>query len=112
MKECDKNIGIAIVPNQIYNSLVISHLSNTSIYLPLFNDPLESTSLNIKESLELLLFNKDISKRLYNNLLVKNPKIGKFRILPKLHKSKFSCRPIINCVDHPTSLICLFIDVL
>ena len=57
--ECDKNIGIAIVPNQIYNSLVISHLSNTSIYLPLLNDPLESTSLNIKESLELLLFNKN-----------------------------------------------------
>ena len=76
MAEYDKNIGIAIVPNQIYNSLVISHLSNTSIYLPLLNDPLESTCLNIKESLELLLFNKDISKRLYNNLLVKNPKIG------------------------------------
>ena len=72
MAECDKNIGIAIVPNEIYNSLAISQLSNTSIYLSLNDNPLESTKLSIKSSLDLLLINKDISKRLFNGLFVKN----------------------------------------
>ena len=32
-------------------------------------------------------------------------------MLPKLHKEKFSCRPIINCINHPTSKVCSFIDL-
>ncbi|CAF1008423.1 unnamed protein product [Brachionus calyciflorus] len=37
-------------------------------------------------------------------------KTGSFRILPKIHKDKFGIRPIINCLNHPTSILCLFID--
>ena len=32
--------------------------------------------------------------------------------MPKLHKSKFGIRPIINCSSHPTSKISLLIDCL
>ena len=109
--ECDKNIGIAFIPHTLYNSLALSHLNDDKLYLNLEENPLNSKSFIIKNCLENLLQNKDISKNLFKGLIIKDPKIGKFRLLPKLHKSKFSCRPIINCVSHPTSLICLLIDL-
>ena len=42
--------------------------------------------------------------------LTENLKSGNFRILPKIHKDKFGIRPIINCKDHPTSIMSEFID--
>ena len=36
--------------------------------------------------------------------------MGSFNILPKIHKPKFGTRPIINCINHPTSHISQFID--
>ena len=54
--------------------------------------------------------NNNISSKLYNALIVKKPKLGSFSILPKLHKSKFGTRPIINCISHPTSILSQFID--
>lgn len=56
---------------------------------------------------------KNISKRLFNILKLKNLsnlRLGSFRILPKIHKKKFGVRPIINCIDNPTSKLCFFID--
>ncbi len=58
------------------------------------------------------LFNsKNISKQIYKALLpdVIN-KIGKFRILAKLHKKDFAIRPIINSKNHFTEIISMFID--
>ena len=109
--ECDKNVGIAFIPHTLYNSLALSHLNDDKLYLNLEENPLNSKSFIIKNCLENLLQNKDISKNLFKGLIIKDPKIGKFRLLPKLHKSKYSSRPIINCVSHPTSLICLLIDL-
>ena len=59
-----------------------------------------------------LKINKHISKRLYNSLIIKEPKLGSFNILPKIHKVKFGTRPIINCIRHPTSNLSLFIDAI
>jgi hypothetical protein len=58
------------------------------------------------------LFNsKNISKQIYKALLPDvNNKIGKFRILAKLHKKDFAIRPIINCKNHFTEKISIFID--
>ena len=39
-------------------------------------------------------------------------KPGSFRALPKIHKPKFSIRPIINCVGHLTSNLCYLIDII
>ena len=55
---------------------------------------------------------KHISLKLYNKLKIfkMNCKVGSFRILPIVHKDKFSVRPIINCTDHFTSNLCLLVD--
>ena len=41
-----------------------------------------------------------------------NCKVGSFRILPKVHKDKFSVRPIINCRDYLTTNLCLLVDLI
>ena len=57
-----------------------------------------------------LILNKNISKKLFSSLFIKNNKLGSFNILPKIHKSKFGTRPIINCIKHPTANLALLID--
>ena len=45
-----------------------------------------------------------------DRFLSKEYNFGKFRFLPKLHKNKFSIRPIINYQNHITSKLCHLID--
>ncbi len=44
--------------------------------------------------------------------MVKNAKLGKFRILAKLHKTKFGIRPIINNTNHITSQLYKLVDLI
>ena len=47
----------------------------------------------------------------YSCLKVKDSsRLGSIRLLPKLHKEKFSIRAIINCINHPTENLCKFVD--
>jgi hypothetical protein len=64
----------------------------------------------VNNKLNELFNSKNISKQIYKALLpdVIN-KIGKFRILAKLHKKDFAIRPIINSKNH-FILISMFID--
>ena len=114
--QCDKNVGFLLISNENFLSLAHDHLLVTnSTYIKLNENPLDSTINNINLSLLNLFNTKSISKKLYNVLKIKDNndvKIGHFRILPKLHKNKFGIRPIINCINHPTSKICELIDLL
>jgi hypothetical protein len=110
--QCDKNVGLAIISNKLKNKLSFEHLEDKSIYQVLNTNPLKGTISIINNTLNSLMKNKQIKLSLYNQLIAKNSKLGKFRILCKLHKSKFGIRPIINNKNHPTSQICKFIDLI
>ena len=111
--ECDKNIGSAIISNELYDSLVIDNLSNSNNYKQLEYNPLSEVISNIKKHLLILFNDKHIHKKFFDKLiLINNSKLGSFRLLPKLHKNNFSCRPIINCSNHPTSILSKVIDVI
>ena len=111
--ECDKNIGSAIISNDFYDKLVLENLDNSRVYKEIFNNPLDNVVSEIKEKLSFLLLNKHINKTLFDKLnQFKKIKLGTFRLLPKLHKSTFSCRPIINCFKHPTSILSKLIDTI
>jgi hypothetical protein len=77
-------------------------------------DPLDSIITKINNSLTNLFKQKQIDKKLYKKLFLipKNCKLGKIRILPKLHKNKFGIRTIINSTNHPTSKLCKLIEVI
>jgi hypothetical protein len=88
-------------------------LGDSLTYEKLSYNPLDETLNKIKNELyELKGRNLILSDRLFKILLPKNSGLGKFRILPKLHKHKFGIRPIINYQKNPTSNIAKFLEYL
>jgi len=112
--ELDKGVGIGVINNNLYDSLCLDILSNSDNYVKIDLDPLNDSCNYINETLHNLYKNKNISLKLYNKLKVNKLKckVGSFRILPKVHKEKFSVRPIVNCRDHFTSDLCLLVDLI
>jgi hypothetical protein len=110
--ECDKNVGLCIIPVKEYNKVMLDHLNNQTLYQELDNNPLKETIQSVSNELNDMKKQKLISKELYNRIKPISCSIGKIRLLPKLHKPEFSFRPIINCKNQPTAKISLFIDLL
>jgi hypothetical protein len=112
--QCDKNVGCAIISHRLHDNLALEHLSDVSTYLALQINPLEKTIILINNTLKTLYKNKNIDIKLYKKLIISKNEcsLGKFRILPKLHKDKFGIRPIINSTNHPTSKFCKIIELL
>ncbi len=109
--ECDKNIGTAIISHQLYKELCLKNLDTPDFELISF-DPLEEIKLKIRNNLEDLFQNNDISVKLLDFLILDKPKLGNYRVLMKIHKNKFSTRPIINCRSHPTENLSSIIDTI
>ena len=110
----DKNLGIAVMSHANYDKLIDNYFNeNIEHYTKLDNDPLDTTIREINKQLNSLNRDKHISHRLLNKIKIKKAKIGTFNIIPKLHKpGVFGVRPLVNCIGHPTSNICIFIDVI
>ncbi len=92
-------------------TIALDSLKDTSTYLNMSYNPLSETTEFIKNKIDELIFTKLISEKLGNLLILGDPVISNFRILPKLHKDTFSIRPIINCINSPTLKICQFLDL-
>lgn len=107
--ECDKNVGSALISIKNYNSLCLKSL-DSSDFLNLETDPLSEVSNNIESTLKDLFVNDQISKRMFNFTSPRHPRLGTYRLFMKLHKSKFSTRPIINCRNHPTENLSFILD--
>jgi len=110
--DTDKNVGLAIISNDLYDSLIFSHLNNCNTYSIVNNFNLDDIIFKINDLLLDLKISKSISSEIYNRILINDffKKIGKFRILAKLHKQKFGLRPIINCKNNFSSRVSLLID--
>ncbi len=108
--QCDKNVGFGVISHTLYNNLCLLHLNDTTNFIELDSNPLEDTQSKIINHLSELVFSQNISKRLSKSLILSKYKLGSFNILPKIHKPKFGTRPVINCINHPTSHISQFID--
>ncbi|CAF1057037.1 unnamed protein product [Brachionus calyciflorus] len=67
--ECDKNVGFAILNNQLYDQLCDDHLNNNKYYKEIFEDPLVSSIELINKELEELFTNEDISSSLFYSLV-------------------------------------------
>jgi hypothetical protein len=110
---CDKNIGFAILSKELYVSLANEHLeSNSMQYKKLDKNPLKHTCKKINDSLIDLNSKGHISNKLLLDLLINKSKLGKFKIMPKLHKPIFGIRPIIASINHPTSVLSSLIDLI
>lgn len=106
---CDKNVGFAIMSKELYRDLSFDHL-NSKTYKKLNCNPLKNTIEEIKSEMRSLNSNGHVSDTLFKHLEFDKAKLGKLKIMPKIHKSKFGIRPIIASINHPTSLLSFVID--
>ena len=107
---CDKNVGFAILSKELYHNLSLDHLNSNNTYEKLESDPLKATLNILKSEMDSLNKNGHISDTLFKHLNFEKCKLGKFKIMPKIHKNKFGIRPIIASINHPTSLLSFVID--
>ena len=87
--ETDKNIGITVSTHRVYNELAFEHLKNDTIYSQINNLTLTEINNKIKTKIETLLIDAHINKKLAKHLIIDDDKVrfGKFRLMPKIHKS-------------------------
>ncbi len=108
--ECDKKTGAIIISKDNEILLANKCLNDSVTYEKIPSDPLDSTCQEISNYILSLVSDKLISEKLGKLLINKEAKLGKFRVLTKIHKkNSFGIRPIINSMNSPTNKICLFI---
>ena len=74
-----------------------SQLNNTKVYEKWNSNPLQKVNTEIKSVLIGMLNRKEINKEIMEYLLIKRPQLGRFYLLPKIHKrtSNVPGRPVI-----------------
>ena len=78
IKPADKGSAIVIWGKQDYLKECELQLGNKSVYEEMKRDPLQGLTQKIRNTLLDMLRKKEIDKKLFNYLLVKNPQLGLF----------------------------------
>ncbi len=95
------------------DALVLKQLNDDKTYLKLSVNPTETFKNKISCTLSFLFSSKHISEKLFNLFLPSSDsRLGKFRILLKLHKPKLGIRPIVNFRNNPMEKFSKFLDFL
>ena len=105
----DKNVGITVINKTAYIDLCLNHLDDKDTYTKLDNNPLAACRSKIVAMLNMLLINKSIDLETFNSLIPKEPRLGLFYGLLKLHKDKLGLRPIVSQIGHPTRQINIYL---
>ena len=110
--DCDKNVGYAIISHELYDKCTLEYLNSDTAYNTIPNNQLDLIINKINFKLNELFINNHISSNT-NKILKLNDvecKTGNFRMMAKVHKPVFGWRPIINCINHPTSKLSILFD--
>ena len=89
-----------------------SQLSDKDVYREIKGDA-EGPLMNVIKSVLRKIRNRgDINDETSDYFLVNNPKLGRFYLLPKIHKRLHNvpCRPVISNSSHFTENISSFLD--
>lgn len=128
--KADKTNTIVILKKKDYSKLINEHIEDKETYIKVNHSKYENSK---KQLLEFFIMNKEIlTKKEYIAFTQNENNPCKFRVLPKLHKSKLfeieqnktdetgylkceipmdlKSRPIVNNINSPTSLLSKFID--
>jgi len=117
VKKSDKNLGLCIVPSVWYEQQAMLHLTDKETYRNLTVLPKMAT---VFDSLRECINNHNISKKLYDFLFYKeiscsephavDVSLAYFYMLPKIHKSPISTRPIVASIKSVTYNASKYID--
>ena len=111
IKPADKGSAIVIWDNDDYLNECNKQLRNTNVYEKCDQFQPEEPNKKIKSVLSRMLSRKEIDKKIIEYLIKKKPQLGRFYLLPKIHKRTFNVpgRPVIsnNGTGRKTSLLFL-----
>lgn len=112
IKQADKGSGVVVWDAKDYLLEAESQLSNTDVYEEVTQNAIPSLVEVIKYHLRNVKINGDISSETLDYFMVNNPNIGRFYLLPKIHKRLHSVpgRPVISNSGYYTEKISKFLD--
>ena len=119
MNDCDiiikpagKGSGIVIWDTQDYLRECENQLTDMNVYEKVEGDPVTATNKKIRKILDNMIRKKEIDEKLADYLYIKRRQLGRFYLLPKIHKRTASVpgKPVISNNSTATENISAFLD--
>ena len=112
IKEADKGSGVVVWDREDYISEAENQLRDPGTYQKLDNDPSALVQRVLNDAIGNIEERRDIDGKTLEYFMVSNPKLGRFYLLPKIHKRLNSVpgRPVISNSGCFTENISAFLD--
>ena len=102
IRPADKGSGIVILDKDKYVNKVNDDLANNATYKKLPKDTLQTVTNKVKKLARDLHRNGCIDDQTRKYMLPNNPRHGKVKANPKMHKQDNPIRTIVSSINHPT----------
>jgi hypothetical protein len=118
IKPADKNMGLTMITREWYEKEAEKHLADQKAYRRVTKEEAEQALKAYRDSVKRIVTTAqqalyEYEKRWLNSTPEPSEQtIAKFYLLPKLHKSPVSTRPIISCVHALTNKASQLLDVI
>ncbi|MEO0686886.1 MAG: hypothetical protein AAFY76_18035 [Cyanobacteria bacterium J06649_11] len=112
IKPADKGSAGVVWGKEDYLREVESQLGNGQVYQKCNRDPLPALQTLVSRALNSVLRKKEIDQKTLDYLMVNDPRLGRFYLLPKIHKRLYSVpgRPVISNCGYITENSSSFLD--
>ena len=112
IKSADKGSGVVVWDREDYLKEAESQLSDESVYQKIDSDPKSAILMKISECINKIRDRQEMDPDTLEFFDVDNPKLGRFYLLPKIHKrlKKVPGRPVISNAGYYTENISAFLD--
>ena len=112
IKEADKGSAVVVWDKKDYCREAYNHLDDAVVYEKLQQDSLSRVSDQVKEALKPLLDKGYISGKNVEYLVASRPRLGRFYLLPEIHKrlENVPGRPVISNCGTATERISEFLN--
>ena len=112
IKQADKGSGVVVWDREDYLREAENHLSNETAYRECKTDPTGHLLETISSCLSNIRVRGDIDEQTLDYFMINNPRLGRFYLLPKIHKrlSNVPGRPVVSNCSYYTENIANFLD--
>lgn len=110
IKKADKGGATVVVSSEWYEGEAKRQLDDTAYYKKVDEDNTKRHEEIIKHALTDLVENQHLDKKLAHKLTPTNSKTPEFYLLPKIHKSPVTGRPVISSTGCHTEKISAYVD--
>ena len=112
IKTTDKGSAVVVWCKDDYLLEASNHLKDTIVYQKCKGDPLKKVNNEVKSVLRDMFNRKKINNKVWVYLIMKKPELGRFYLLPKIHKRALNVpgRPVISNNGTATENKSAFLD--